>query len=184
MITVPANAAPSLANQPRDPESIGRRSLVRSRPWRRSGRYDRWFEALTWAYPTNRITSWVEDRTRAEASRNCRQSSSRATHSSSRRSERRITSVLDRALSNRRNSRTCAYSAGARVNGDFPEVLDFMFFIRLALAKASAQRRNPCAAIVAGVFFIQSIVRPWTSAKSNNAKRSACRKKNGGAEGI
>jgi hypothetical protein len=68
----------------------------------------------------------VEDRTCAEAARNCRRSSSRETDSSSSLSERRITSVLDRALSSRLNRRTCACSLAARVNDDFPMVLDFM----------------------------------------------------------
>jgi hypothetical protein len=80
--------------------------------------------------PASRSSSFtvsrVEARTRTEASRNCRRSSSRERVSSSSLSERRITSVLDRALSNRLNRRTCACSLAARVNDDFPMALDFM----------------------------------------------------------
>jgi hypothetical protein len=66
--------------------------------------------------------SRVEERTRAEASRNCRRSSSREMESSSSLSERRITSVLDGALSSRRNRRTCACSAAGKVNDDLRAV--------------------------------------------------------------
>ena len=55
---------------------------------------------------SSRIASTVEDRTRAEASRNWRRSASREMDSSSSLSDRRMTSVLDRALSCRRSRRT------------------------------------------------------------------------------
>ncbi len=95
----------------------------------------------------SRIASRVEGRTRAEASRNWRRSCSRETDSSNSVSERRITSVLERALSRRLSRRTCACSAGARVNDDFAAVRFFMLLSYLL----QLERCNAGARSIAGI---------------------------------
>ena len=115
---------------------VGRPQLPASR---RSVRHRRGRRSSTG--PIRLMASRVEARTRVEASRNWRRSSSRETDSSSSLSERRMTSALERALSSRLRRRTCACSAGASVNDDFPAALVLHAFFIPPIAALDAKQR-------------------------------------------